>query len=88
MIYVAPTSTFSGVCNLVSPVAICTLNVYTTGQPFPSTGKASQTGSNSPAATDSRMNGGVAAGSSSWQSTLVVMGTVVLGFFVSVSFLR
>ena len=38
MTYVPPTATLSGICNLRSPIAICTLNVYETGAAFPSAG--------------------------------------------------
>lgn len=95
MLYSAPTATLSGVCNLVSPVAVCTLNVYETGAPLPPAGNGGGSGSPSttskkPGSTGNGNNGGTGGsgvpGSSA--GTILAMTTVALGFCISLVFVR
>ena len=96
MLYSAPTATLSGVCNLVSPVAVCTLNVYETGAPLPPAGN----GGGGSITTTSKKGGSTGNGNGntggtggsgvpgSSAGTILAMTTVALGFCISLVFVR
>lgn len=99
MIYVnpagGPTPTLSGVCNLFTPVAVCTLNVYETGAAIPVTdGFAATTATNTVGTTptlgsDSGIGGGSKGGAvGSSKGTIFAMSTLALGFCIGLAFAR
>ncbi|KAF9052162.1 hypothetical protein BJ165DRAFT_1525019 [Panaeolus papilionaceus] len=91
MIYIDqanPTATYSGVCNLVTPVAMCTLNVQETGAPLPPTGGSGAPGSTNTGRPGSGGNGGTGGAAGSGVTALLIgVSTAVLGFGVGVSLL-
>ncbi|KAF5316151.1 hypothetical protein D9619_006605 [Psilocybe cf. subviscida] len=95
----SPAQTLSGVCNLVSPVAVCTLNVQETGAPLPPNGNGGGAGTGTGSTTKKggssstptgRTGSGGSTGPSSGSSTgaVISMTTVALGFCVGLAFLR
>jgi hypothetical protein len=91
MIYVneaIPTATYSGVCNLVTPVAMCTLNVQESGAPLPPTGGGN--GGTNTGRPSGGNNGGNTGGASGTGVTALFLGlgTAVLGFSVGVALLN
>jgi len=99
MVYVnsaaASPTTLSGICNLVSPVAVCTLNVQVTGAPLPGTAPTSvATGTNtkkvSSSSTSKGTTGNNGSGSLSTRptATIIAMSSIALGFCIALALLR
>jgi hypothetical protein len=94
MLYVnsAASTTLSGICNLVSPVALCTLNVETTGAPLPGTGSggAVATGTGKSSSTGKGAGSGSSAASltAGPAGTIITMSTIALGFCIALALLR
>ena len=90
MTYVAPTATLSGICNLRSPIAICTLNVYETGAAFPSAGLPGKSSTTTRGGGQTIRPGTALLGSatSSMGGFVFALTTVVLGFAISVALMR
>ncbi|PPQ91197.1 hypothetical protein CVT25_001213 [Psilocybe cyanescens] len=76
----ATPTTLSGVCNLVSPVAMCTLNVYETGGPLPNASGTPQPGTGS--------GGGSSGSVGTSTGTILTMTTLALGFCIGLAFIR
>ncbi|KDR70946.1 hypothetical protein GALMADRAFT_254554 [Galerina marginata CBS 339.88] len=96
----AATPTLSGVCNLVSPVAVCTLNVYETGAPLPASGPSGSSSTTSKKSGSTGKSGsgsgGSTPGSSSGSSgaarsstgAVMSMTTLAIGFCIALAFVR
>ncbi|KAF9529519.1 hypothetical protein CPB83DRAFT_852263 [Crepidotus variabilis] len=95
MLYSGPSGTLSGVCNLQTPYAVCTLNVQQTGDPLPpaatsASGKSVTTkkgGSTSGASTGSSGSSGAVMGKNA-VGTMWAMATLAVGFCISLAVLR
>ncbi|PPR07973.1 hypothetical protein CVT24_002652 [Panaeolus cyanescens] len=94
MIYVneaIPSATYSGVCNLVTPVALCTLNVQQTGAALPpSSGNTGGSGGGGNGGGSGRPGGtGGAVGATGGLTALIVgVTTAVVGFGMGVKLLN
>jgi len=94
MLYVnkAASTTLSGVCNLVSPVALCTLNVQVTGAPLPGTGSGGAVVSSTrkSSSTSKSTGGGSSAASHTAgpTGTIITMSSIALGFCIALALLR
>ncbi|KAF9472450.1 hypothetical protein BDN70DRAFT_478101 [Pholiota conissans] len=83
----ASTPTLSGVCNLVSPTAVCTLNVYTTGAVLPGGGAFGSSVGEPGSASSERYVSGSYEGNS-WMAVKASLMTMLLGFCVGVVLVR
>ena len=88
MQYAAPSETLSGICNLQSPVALCTLNVYETGSPLPSTGLVGRVSSTTKSSSTNRDSSAITPTIGSLKGLVLAMGTMGLGFCISVALMR
>ncbi|KAF8188642.1 hypothetical protein BJ912DRAFT_390481 [Pholiota molesta] len=86
----AQTPTLSGVCNLASPVAVCTLNVYTTGAALPGGGTFGSLSGEPGSASSERYASGSSGGSigTSWAGCGASIVTVVLGFCTGIALVK
>ncbi|KIM38421.1 hypothetical protein M413DRAFT_447877, partial [Hebeloma cylindrosporum] len=91
MLYVnsAAATTLSGVCNLVSPVALCTLNVQETGAPLPGTGSggAVVTSTKKSSSTGKSTDSGATSHIAGPTGTIITMSSIALGFCIALALL-
>lgn len=79
MVYRAPSNTLSGICNLQTPYAVCTLNVQATGDPLPPINAPGSIIGASENVADS------SSSSSKSSGAIWIMSSLAVGFCISIS---